>query len=67
MEQVHVDNGLLGVTNKHLYFVGATKRFRIRYDKIISFDPLQDGISVQRDAMTATPQTFVTGGRLVYD
>ena len=61
MEQVHVDSGLLGMTSKHLYFVGEHKRFRIRFDKIISFEPLKDGISVQRDAMTATPQTFITG------
>ena len=61
MEQVHVDSGLLGMTSKHLYFVGVHKRFRIRFDKIISFEPLEDGISVQRDAMTATPQTFITG------
>lgn len=61
MQQVHADTGMLGVTSKHLYFVGEIKRFRIRYDKIISFEPFEDGMGVQRDAMTATPQTFVTG------
>ncbi len=28
-ETVHVDTGLLGITNKHLYFAGSFKRFRI--------------------------------------
>ncbi len=61
MEQVHVDSGLLGVTSKHIYFVGEIKRFRIRFDKIIAFDPFEDGMGVQREAASATPQTFVTG------
>lgn len=60
-ETVHVDTGLLGVTNKHIYFAGASKRFRINYNKIVAFEPYSDGIGVQRDAQTAKPQTFVTG------
>jgi len=57
----HVDTGLLAVTDKHLYFAGNTKAFRIRYDKIVSFAPYDDDIGVQRDASTAKPQIFVTG------
>lgn len=60
-ETVHSDTGLFGVTNKHLYFSGQSKGFRIRYNKIVSFEPYADGIGVQRDAMTAKPQCFVTG------
>lgn len=60
-ETIHADTGLLGVTNKHIYFAGTSKRFRIKYDKIVAFDPFSDGIGVQRDAVTAKPQTFVTG------
>jgi hypothetical protein len=59
-ETVHADNGLFGVTNKHVYFFGSSKRFRIKYDKIVSFDPYSDGIGIQRDAATTKPQTFVT-------
>lgn len=33
MEQVHVDSGLLGMTSKHLYYVGEHKRFRVRFDR----------------------------------
>lgn len=42
-ETVHVDNGILGVTNKHMYFAGAAKSFRVAYPKIVSFEPYTDG------------------------
>ncbi len=60
-ETVHADSGLLGITNKHIYFAGSSKRFRIRYDKIVAFEPYSNGIGVQRDAVTAKPQSFATG------
>jgi hypothetical protein len=60
-ERVYVDTGHLAVTNKHIYFGGDTKSFRIRLDKIVSFIPYEDGISIQRDAARAKPQTFITG------
>ncbi|MFA5572775.1 MAG: hypothetical protein ACOX8U_04280 [Bradymonadia bacterium] len=60
-ETIHADTGLLGVTNKHVYFAGSSKRFRIAYNKIVSFEPFSDGIGVQRDAQTAKPQSFSTG------
>ncbi|MGC8833084.1 MAG: hypothetical protein ACP5R4_03440 [Armatimonadota bacterium] len=60
-EIVHIDTGFLGVTNKHIYFTGSAKSFRVRYDKIVSFTPYSDGIGIQRDAQSAKPQIFVTG------
>ena len=60
-ETVHQDTGLLGVTSKHLYFHGHRKRFRIRYDRVVSFEPYDDGFGLMRDAQSATPQTFRTG------
>jgi len=60
-ETVYVDTGLLGVTNKQIYFAGGRKNFRMRYDKIVSFTPYSDGIGVQRDAASAKPQSFATG------
>ena len=32
----------------------------MRYDKIVAFDPYQDGFGIMRDAQTARPQTFRT-------
>lgn len=60
-ETIHVDTGLLGITNKHIYFSGDSKSFRIRHEKIVSFEPFSDGIGLQRDLATAKPQSFVTG------
>lgn len=56
---VHIDTGSLGVTDKHIYFAGARKAFRIPYKKIVTFRPYTDGIGLQRDAMSAKPQVFV--------
>ena len=60
-ETVHADTGMLGLTTKHLYFAGARKKFRVRYAKIVSFEPYSDGLGIMRDAQTAKPQTFRTG------
>ena len=67
-ETVHADSGVLGVTSKHIYFHGPKKRFRVRYDKIVSFEPYNDGIEIMRDAQTAKPQVFRTGdGWFIYN
>lgn len=60
-ETIHADTGFLGVTNKHMYFSGPSKKFRIAFNKIVAFEPFSDGIGVQRDAQTAKPQIFETG------
>lgn len=57
---VHMDTGLLIVTNKHLAFVGPQKSVRLKHDKIISHTPYSDGIGVCRDAVSAKPQVFIT-------
>jgi len=59
-EIVPVDIGLMGITNKHIYFKGDSKSFRVKYDKIVSFTPYDDGIGIQRDAASAKPQIFKT-------
>jgi len=67
-ETVLVDTGLVGVTQKHLYFAGPLKSFRVRFDKIVSFTPYSDGIGFQRDALTAKPQALLTGdGWFIYN
>ena len=60
-ETVHADTGMLGLTTKHIYFAGSQKRFRVRYDKIVAFEPFSDGFGIMRDAQTAKPQTVRTG------
>ena len=57
----HVADGQLGVTQKHIYFAGGNKAFRVPYPKIVAFTPYSDGIGIQRDAITSRPQIFITG------
>ena len=49
-ETVKADTGLLGLTTKHLYFAGNRKKFRARHDRIMSFDPYEDGPSIAQGA-----------------
>jgi hypothetical protein len=59
-ERVHVDTGLLCATNKHIYFHGPRKSFRVPFTKIVSFTPYRDGIGIVKDSASAMPQTFIT-------
>lgn len=62
-----IDIGILAATTKHIYIAGDTKSLRARYDKIITFIPYNDGISVQRDSVTR-PDIFRTGdGWFIYN
>ena len=49
------------VKNYHPFFAGSSKRFRVAYNKIVTFEPFSDGIGIQRDAASAKPQSFETG------
>lgn len=60
-ERLHVDTGLLIITNQNIYFAGPAKSIRLPYRKIVSFQPFSDGVGVVRDATSAKPQIFVTG------
>ena len=60
-ETVHAGTGMLGLTTKHIHFAGSRKRFRVRNDRMVAFEPFSDGSGIMRDAQTARPQTFRTG------
>ena len=45
---------------KHIYSSGP-KKFRVRYDKIVDFEPYDDGFGIMKDNQTAKPQVFRTG------
>ena len=55
------DDGMMGVTTKHIYFAGSSKRFRVRLEKIVSFEPYRDGLGIMRDTARAKPETFIMG------
>ena len=58
-ETVQADSGILAITTKHIYFHGSQERFRVRYDKIVSFEPHDDGLGIMRDQARAKPESFV--------
>ena len=57
----HTDTGTLGITTKHIYFKGDSKSFRVRLEKIVSFEPFQDGLGIMRDTASAKPEIFRMG------
>ncbi|MCK9424601.1 MAG: hypothetical protein M0Q21_01025 [Ignavibacteriaceae bacterium] len=58
-EKVYMGKGILGFTNKHLYFVNYSTSFRVKYDKMVSIIPKSDGIIILKDGATAKQQTFI--------
>lgn len=56
-----VDAGDLVITTKHVYFRGESHRFRVRHDRVVSYDPLQDGFEMTRDRVNARPERFYVG------
>jgi hypothetical protein len=57
----HVDTGLLGVTDKNIYFSGQSKTLRIPHKNIIGLRTFSDGVGIDRDAVSAKRQFFRTG------
>ena len=57
----HQDDGTLGLTTKHLYYLGegTGRSFRIRLEKIVTFDPYNDGLRIMRDTAAAKPEAFI--------
>jgi hypothetical protein len=57
-EMARVASGILAFTDKHLYFGSSIRNFRIPYSKIVTFQPYEDGLGIQKDAASAKPQVF---------
>lgn len=52
----YYDSGILGFTDKHIYFYSVSKSFRIPYRKIVILLPYENAIKLQKDGVTAKPQ-----------
>lgn len=67
-ETVLAGIGVLGITDKHIYFASEDTAFRIRHDKIVAHSPYKDGVGIQRDGVRAKPQLFDVGdGWFIYN
>ena len=58
-EMVHTDTGTMGITTKHIYFTGSEKSFRIRLERIVSFQPYGNALGIMRDTARAKPEAFI--------
>lgn len=56
-----IDTGMLAITDKHMYFGGPLKSFRLAYSKFVAFQPLSDAIGFQRDTANAKMEYFECG------
>ena len=56
-----VDKGTAVLTDKHLYFAGTDKeRFRVRLDKLVVAEAVEDGFLFQRDTARARPEALAS-------
>ena len=61
-EMERTDHGLLAITTKHIYFKGGDQSFRVRLERIVSFEPYRDGLGIMRDTARAVPEAFTMDG-----
>jgi hypothetical protein len=57
-EMKYICNGLVGLTDKNIYFSSTMKNFKIPYNKIVTLDPYEDGLGFQKDGVSSKPQIF---------
>ena len=57
-EMKYIGTGILALTTKHIYFGSPEKKIKIPINKLVSIEPYEDGIGLQKDGVTAKPQIF---------
>jgi len=57
-EMKYIDSGIFALTSKHVYFYSSNKTFKIPFGKIITIQPYEDGIGLQKDGASSKPQVF---------
>lgn len=57
-EMRHISTGIVALTTKHFYFGSHDKKFKTSFKKLISVEPFQDGVGLQKDGVRAKPQVF---------
>jgi hypothetical protein len=55
IHNVHIGTGIVGLTEKHLYFSCPQKSFKIPFSKLIHIEPFSDGLGLQKDGVLARP------------
>lgn len=57
-EMRYIDTGVAAITTRHFYFSSSSKNFRTRIDRIVTLDPYEDGIGMQKEGVSSRPQIF---------
>lgn len=57
-EMKYISKGLVALTNKQIYFASSAKNFKVPYNKIVTIDPYEDGVGLQKDGANTKPQVF---------
>lgn len=57
-EMKYISSGLVALTNKQIYFASSAKNFKVPYNKIVTIDPYEDGVGLQKDGANTKPQVF---------
>ena len=60
-DEVVDDTGVLGITDRHIYFFGPEQRFRIPHDRIVSIEPHSEGLGLTQDRAGAKIEWFLLG------
>lgn len=58
-ESVYVGNGIFVITNKNLFWLSSDKNIKIQAKKIMTINPSANGITIQKEGVTAKPQLFL--------
>ena len=66
LKTVHQDKSVPGFKTKHIYYSSDSReKFRIRYDRIVSFEPYEDGFGIMREGPDRETPELGHRGRLV--
>ena len=56
---VTVGTGYLAITDCNIYFSSSNKSFKVPFNKILSYTPYKNAVTIQTDSATSKPQTFM--------
>lgn len=57
-EMTLIASGSVVLTNKNFYFLASNKNFKIQYNKILTVNPYEDGVGIQKDGLNNKHQIF---------
>ena len=57
-EMMLIATGSVILTNINLYFVASNKNIKIPFNKLLTLEPYEDGIGIQKDGSSAKPQIY---------